>query len=701
MKVTQADSRSISIVSDSGVKFSVPYRFFWNGHERPAESVVLTSPVDEEGDEPKARKGRKAKPSVNAASGTAPSGVYEVRAFFLFGEVRDRIRNDAAGITVSRTWLVKTPGSGHLSIDVEFDPPADLACFFPGLQAARGLPSSSVSFLGEKTSYPSSIFLSLGRKGVLLFSPSAVCGDLPGSIGVSRTVVEDEPTRLRVEMRFPGVEEPAGRIGPKPGDLQPAEDVLVESPGSLERSHELCLAFSSREEIAVHGEAAVLLRVASGQATPAAAAAVDAGALADALQGTLASHLHQAGGVAGLKELPDSPWISASAGLGCALALLKLFPGDARLGELALRFADFALKGQAPWGFFHESFHIPTARWRGVRGQERRSYLSVGQSARVAELLLALSDVLANAGRPHEKYFLAGLRFVDFLLDGKGRLSPPAGLHVPSSSAVDPGAVPGLPGLEVFFPVSLVFARTGHDRYRKALDVLVRRFSGLPWDPFQPPSSREGRGPDSAGALVAARLFVEMRALGYKPAEPPVTGVAAARARAAESARLFASLLVPWIRVRAEPTGGDALPPQSGYLLDSFVRQRLLCAGHETALLLLRLGALTPVESEKNLLTTLARDCLASARCNPIGTAYIEHTRWDAAGMTGTGQGRGSPGKGSQGKRGAARDSARSAAGRIGPVDSRRFATELLAGLRLVEEFPSVGSAEADGIERS
>ena len=43
MKVTQPDSRSISIVSGSGVRFSVPYRFFWNGHERPAESVVLTS----------------------------------------------------------------------------------------------------------------------------------------------------------------------------------------------------------------------------------------------------------------------------------------------------------------------------------------------------------------------------------------------------------------------------------------------------------------------------------------------------------------------------------------------------------------------------------------------------------------------------------------------------------------------------------
>jgi hypothetical protein len=705
MKVTQSDSRSISIVSDTGVTFSVPYRFFWNGHERPAESVVLTSPVDEEGDEPKAGKGKKAKPpgkagSGTAATGTAPPGVYEARAFFLFGEVRDRIRNDAAGITVSRTWLVKTPGNGHLSIDVEFDPPADVACFFPGLHAAKGLPSSSVSFLGEKTSFPSSLFLSLGRKGVLLFSPSAVCGDSPGSIGVSRTVVEDEPPRLRVEMRFPGVEEPAGRIGPKPGDLLPAEDVLVESPGSLEHSHDLCLAFSSREEIAVRGAAAVLLRVAPAQpapedAAPPVAAGVDAGALADALHGVLGSHLHQAGGVAGLKELPDSPWISASAGLGCALALLKLFPGDARLGELALRFADFALKGQVPWGFFHESFHIPTARWLGVRGQEGSSLLSVGQSARVAELLLALSEALATAGRPHEKYFLAGLRFVDFLLDGKGKLNPPAGLHVASSSAVDPGAIPGLPGLEVFFPVSLVFARTGHDRYRKALDVLVRRFSGIPWDLFQPPASREGRGPDSAGALVAARLFVEMRALGYKPAEPPVTGAAAARARAAESTRLFASLLVPWIRVRAEPPGGDAPPLRSGYLLDSFVRQRLLCAGHETALLLLRLGALTPLEPEKNLLTTLARDCLASARCNPIGTAYIQHTRWDAAGMTGAGQGRGIQGKGSQGKRGTARDSARSAAGRIGPVDSRRFATELLAGLRRAEEFPSTVSRSA------
>ena len=54
MKVTQSDSRSIRIVSDTGVRLSVPYSLFWNSHDRPAESIAL-------------------------------SDSSEVRAFFLFG----------------------------------------------------------------------------------------------------------------------------------------------------------------------------------------------------------------------------------------------------------------------------------------------------------------------------------------------------------------------------------------------------------------------------------------------------------------------------------------------------------------------------------------------------------------------------------------------------------------------------------------
>jgi hypothetical protein len=301
----------------------------------------------------------------------------------------------------------------------------------------------------------------------------------------------------------------------------------------------------------------------------------------------------------------------------------------------------------------------------------------------VAELLLVLADDLARSGRPYEKYYLAGLRFVDFFLDEKGRLSQPGGLHRPSSSVVQADAEPGIAGLEVFFPTALVLARTGRDRYKKALDALVRRFSGIAWDAFKPPASREGRGSDAAGALLAVKLFVAMRALGYKPVEPPVSGAAAARARAAESARLFSSLVVPWIRVHEEPHGGRQVLWQSGCLLDSFTRQRLLCAGHETALLLLQLEALTPDKPGRQLLSSLAQDCLASARGLPLGTASIQHTSWDSEGKVEGSRGRsGASGRGSQPLN-------RPSDTSVGPVDSRRLVTEVLSGLRLLEEFPA------------
>ena len=179
------------------------------------------------------------------------------------------------------------------------------------------------------------------------------------------------------------------------------------------------------------------------------------------------------------------------------------------------------------------------------------------------------------------------------------------------------------------------------------------------------------RDSDAAGAMLAVRLFVAMRSLGYRPVEPPVSGAAAARVKAAESARLFASLIVPWIRVHDEPRGGRSVLWQSGCLLDSFIRQRLLCAGHEAALLLLQLESLTPDKPGKQLLSSLAHDCLAAARSLPVGTAFIQHTRWDSEGKVEAGRGR-----------------AGSSGTAVGAVDSRRLVTEVLAGLRLSEGFP-------------
>jgi hypothetical protein len=679
MKVTQLDSRTARVLPDSGVPFLVPYRFFWNGHDRQAESIVLTGPEERRQERPR----ESARGTSSARGASRSRGAYEVRAFFLFGEIRDRISADKAGIVLHRSWSVKTPGSLRLSIDLEFDAPAAapggipaaapggipaaVRSMFPGVHAADGVPDAPISFLGEKTSYPGSLSLSMGEKGVLLYSRSADCGGTPAGIGIGRTEIEDEAPRLRVELRFPGVEEPSARTGPRPEHLEPPGESVIESPGTLERSHEIYLSFSGREGVFIEGTAAVVSRLLPRlSGTPASAPTVDLSLMASALQASLVSHLWQQRGVVGLREVPGSPWLSSSAGAGLALAMRKLFPGDARLQELALRLADFSLKGQVPSGLFYESFHAVSGEWRGVRGQAKRTLLSVGQSSRVAELLLMLAADLEGDGKPFEKYYLSGLRFVEFFLDEKARFSMPGSLHAPGDRVPVSQSPDSLGGLELFFPMAMVRARTGRDRYKKALDLLVRRFSALPWDSFHPPGSRDGRGPDSAGALLATRLFIEMRAMGYRPVEPPDSRPGAAKVRSMESARLFASLLVPWIRVH--PSSPDPGPPIShaGGLVESFVRQRIVFAGFEAALLLLDLAQLLPASEGRQLLKRLARLCLGSARPAPLGTAFVQHTRWDDEGKAEAGR------------------------GRYGPVDSRRLASELLAGLRLADDYPKL-----------
>ena len=68
----------------------------------------------------------------------------------------------------------------------------------------------------------------------------------------------------------------------------------------------------------------------------------------------------------------------------------------------------------------------------------------------------------------------------------------------------------------------------------------------------------------------------------------------------------------------------------------------------------------------KAFLRDLARLCLESAAAAPIGSSFLQHTRWDAAGKPEEGR------------------------GKRGPIDSRRLASEVLAGLDLERAFPKV-----------
>jgi len=621
---------------------------------------------------------------VLETSGTGAKPSAMVKAFFLFGLVTDIITSDATGITIARSWNVMTPGAVKILLDVEFEAADAAVCMFPGVHVQDGLPQTAVSFLAERTSYPASVIVSFADEAVVIFTSAARSGEDPASIGIRRIEKEEEPSRLRVEVRIPGAEEPIVRIGPKPEHRGDPEDPVLECPAKLERTYELFLAFSPRAKILETAPSAALKRL-SLQPVPKAAAKSNpvVGLLRSAAERVLETHLVEAGGVEGLRQVPESSWLSSTAGLALAVSLRRLFPGDGKIGETALRLADFSLKGQLPSGLFYESYHLTEKQWRGVKGQFDRTMLSLAQSARIADLLLLLAEDLEKEGRPFEKYFLAGRRFVDRFVDEKGRCALPASLYEPDQVPVfveadrqdtghpgrsprsTPKTVPSPLSAEedssawaLFFPLARVLDRLGKDRYEKALNAIAARFSSASWDIAHPPSSRAGRDSDSEACLLAVRTFVELRSRGYRPGEAPGPRSSAA-SRASEATLVFASLLLPWIRFHGPGGERPGQPNLDGTLVDSFVRQRLLFAGYEAAYVLCRLSELAGRGSLKSLLQNLSRVCQTGAQGAPLGTGYFQHTRWNPDGRADTG------------------------AGTFGPVDSRRLASELLYGLEV------------------
>jgi hypothetical protein len=645
--VTQPDSRTIRVDADGG-SFRLPYRFFWDGHEREPESVRLDT----------------------------GQGRAEVRAYFLFGSIADTLSCDAHGVTIARAWSVKSIGTVRLSVDVEFDAADGAALIFPGVSAGEPLPGGA-AFPGDRTSYPLAVLARRGRSEAIVWSDSPVPGGEPASIGTSSIAAEEGPPVLRVQVRAPGIGLPFTRVGPRPIDVRETVEAVIESTGDLEVRHRLFVAFAPPGEIQVRGAAAVLARLHAAHKAgeegqdpephPAEhRTAVNRERLREALSACLSTHLVQAGGVAGLREVPGSPRLSPAAGVEAAVLARRLFPGDERLAELALRLADFALKGQHPSGMFFTAYDQKSGEWKGVRGRPGGALLSVAEAARTADGLLALAEDLAEAGLPHEKYWLAGARFAESFADEKLRLRMPGSLHAPSGVAP---AEPGMGGFALFAPLARVYAKTRRDRHKRPLDDLARAFSAMPWDSFAPPCSREGRDADAEAALLAARLFVEMRGRGYRPVEATGGTPAVQKKRAAQAVCLFASLLVPWIRIEAAEGAaagarggrGAGHPDGTGMLADSFARQRLLPACHETAWLLLSLRALAADPGLCAALRRLALLCIDASARLAVGTSWLRHTDWDAEGRPGPA---------------------------AGPVDSRRLVREVGFGLRILEDFP-------------
>lgn len=615
MTVSQRDARSVRIEHD-GLVFSLPYRFWWEGRDRSPESIAV------EGD--------------------------RVRAFFLAAEIRDSLDSDAHGVLVRREWSVRSPGQVRLAVDVRLEPDGPVACLLPGVALALELPAGGVAVHGSRTAWPSAAGLTIGGRGIVGFAldegavPSGIAFAPADQDDLPPAEREDGPAPLVLALTLPGPDAAGQPVGGRSGAL--------ESTGTLEAARTFRIVSAPARRAWLRGAAAVLAAVGAGPAVrPKGKAVRDA--VAGAVARCLETHLYERGGVAGLRIDRAGPALSASAGAGMAVLLRELFPGDPSRTELALRLADFSLKGQHPCGLFYEAFHADRAEWQGMPG--------IADAARTADSLLALAESLRSAGLPHRKYQLAGERFVEFFFDDRGRFQIPGALHLPG---VREPLEPGLAALELCFPLARVLARTGHDRHRKALDALAHALAALPWGTPWLPSTGMGREPDSAGALLCARVLLELARRGRSSSSrtrtvpgPVDVGDAAA-------------VVLPW--VYANPRPPIAGIPTLGGIVGSFRDQRLTGAGAEAGWVLAGLADLAVEPWMRRTLEGFSRMCLAFADGLPMGTSSIGHLAESAA-----------PSADVRGRGRSRRGPARSSGPVVGPVDARRLVRE--AGFRL------------------
>ena len=626
MTVSQRDARSVRVEHD-GLTFSLAYRFWWEGRDRSPESIAVEG-------------GR-------------------VTAFFLSASIRDTVSADAHGVLVRREWSVRSPGTIRLAVDVCLEPDGPVACLLPGVALAVGLPAEGTAAHGARTAWPSAAGITIGALGTVGFAldegpyPSGIAFAPVDQDDVPPAEREDGPTPLALALTIPGPDASERLVGGRPG--------LLESEGTLETARTFRIVRGPARRAWLRGASAVLAALPAAT-EPRRPARTVRQSVADAVTRCLRTHRYEKGGVAGLRIEPGSPLLSASAGAGMAVLLRELFPDDPALTELALRLADFSLKGQHPGGLFYETFHTTRGEWQGVPGHPGRPVISIADAARTADRLLAFAESLRDAKLPHGKYRMAGERFVEFFFDERGRFQVPGALHLPG--AREP-LEPGLAGLELCFPLARMLASAGHDRHRKATDALAHALGALPWGTPWLPSILEQDGPDAAGALLCARVLLSLsRLAGGKRSRSAPVPVDVGDA---------ASVVLPW--VYANPRAPVAGIATLGGIIESFHCQRLAGAGAEAGWVLAGLADLAAETWMRRTLEGFSRLCLSFADGLPPGTSYVEHLD----GYRGRGLGAG-PRARLRARRGPAAPGTASGQS-VGPVDARRLVSE--AGYRL------------------
>ena len=625
--VAQHDLRTVRI-DLRGVRVLLRYGFEFDGHERLPESV-----------------------SVSGA---------DVTAFFLTSTVHDRIDPTPEGFRVTRRWSILQAGRIRLNLTLDIPEatpapgraggrrptPRVYRYLFPGVASGPRAGESPLVLRGQRTALPSCLLLASSDVEICVLAEAKPTGELP-SLALERAEDEGGPL-LRIRFDTPPRDRSGARTRSRtvahdvdPGDGTCAE---IESRGKLER--DLALQVVVAPPGAAY--AAAFAALASRRAR---ASEPRKWALREELRSLLGDHLLEEGGVCGLRTVPGADLLSASAGAALSVLLLRLYPGDDAMLELALRLADFCLTAQHPAGLFYERFGVRERSWLGLRRSVpgvagRAPLLSIEESSRVAASLLDLAVLLERRGVAADRYGLAGRRMVDAFFDSRGVLRPPAAVMTPDGlQAVEEG----LGSVRFLHPLLRVADVDRREKYRKAAHAIIGSRLDLAGTE-ELPSSREGREPDSRAILLLAEAAVEAADRRLRIPEPDA----------------LASRLLPWLRLR--DAGGESPLPAAGALVDSFTRPRLMPRPCQIAFLCRRLGSLC-AEPLSGLLAEHSRAALGSAGGLPLGTGSVARVRWASDAREASSGAGGAP----------ASELA------VGPVDARDFAAELRYALDLEE----------------
>lgn len=622
MDIIQIDSQTIRI-KKGGFTFHLYYHYAWDRIMRTPESVVLDG--------------------------------NKVNAFFPTSVSRDTITEQDKGFSIKRSWHIIPAGEISLYFTLDILDHYNVPYFFPCVLSGSKVPREKIILMGERLSYPSSVFLFPGNKCIMISASYPRNTEDQGCISVG-VVPVDSGSRLRTEIIFPPKEKLPRELLSLPGYLEGPEENHFTSRGDLKKELEFHVLIEPEKEIyasAVHRVHKRWRRFFEKQVSFTKGEAIDI--VKRGIEKTITSLVVSNQGIAGPRVSEDTAVISATTTAGFSCLVQRFYETDISMHEASLEYADFVLKSQHPRGIFFEYFDLSRKEWvpdeprmkkaKGGGNAVKPPVASILYSSQIAYYLLTLSKILKRKDYFSEKYFMAAQKCVDLFFDQKNRL-----IDFGSDINLDTLAPEklSLHCLEFIQPLVILLQQTEKEKYKKAIKKIKDDFLFENYTDHSPPALNNGEKPDVATSLLLLRTVITLNDAGF-----PVKNI-----------DLFIQMILPWIYFNKS----SAVAPfdEVSSMMDSFARNRLVFHGFECAYYFLKIAPLAEIKRHQKLLNELAKDIIMTAKNVPAGTPWFRHALWDSDANTKTEK------------------------GLSGVFNSRAFMRETWYLLNIMEEFPGM-----------